>query len=145
MGHSELSVHLATNSPESLLFSCLFSQWCLTRITLKNRLCLPFEASDRFVCYLVNRYKFFFGISCLILNSILFCWIHTRCISTMLYVKSTLKDDRWELATIHCIFSMEFCLLHTSRQAVFQLHHKCREFNNNKIVHIDLGNILTPP
>ena len=41
------------------------------------------------------------------------------------------------------IFSMKFCLMHTSRQAVFSFITSADQ-HNDKIVHIDLGNMPDP-
>ena len=62
----------------------------------------------------------------------------------MLYVKLTLKDDSWELATIHCIFFYGILSTAHIKAGSLQLHHKCRIQHNNKIVHTDLGNIPDP-
>ena len=62
----------------------------------------------------------------------------------MLYVKSTLKDDSSELATIHCNFSYEILSTAHIKAGSLQLHHKCRIQHNSKIVHTDLGNTPDP-
>ena len=70
--------------------------------------------------------------------------MHTRYISNMLYVKSTLKDDSSELATIHWNFSYEILSTAHIKAGSLQLHHKCRIQHNSKIVHTDLGNTPDP-